>query len=75
MIGVAAALGLLWLLNNFDVPQMARAASLTVCPSGPPACGYSTIQAAVDAAGDGDVIKIAGGIYTDVSVRPRQDYY
>jgi predicted outer membrane repeat protein len=34
---------------------------LTVCANG---CGYTDIQLAVDAASDGDVIKIATGVYT-----------
>jgi parallel beta-helix repeat protein len=57
------------------MPLIANAASLTVCPAGPPVCDYRTIQSAVDAADDGDSIKIAGGVYTDVSTRPRQDYF
>ncbi len=32
-------------------------------------CTYTTVQAAVDAAADGDVIKIAAGIYTGVLTR------
>ncbi len=43
---------------------------LRVCPSG---CDYSSIQAAVDAADSGDLIKVATGIYTDTHVRPRAD--
>jgi hypothetical protein len=39
----------------------------TVCPAGPPTCDYVVIQDAVDAASDGDVIKIATGLYTDVN--------
>ena len=36
--------------------------SITVCPGG--ACDYTTIQAAVDAASEGDTIKVAQGVYT-----------
>ena len=31
------------------------------------------MQAAVDVAGHGDIIKVAAGTYTDVHVRPRND--
>jgi hypothetical protein len=55
-------LTLLWLLTA--PPPTAHAIDLTVCPAGPPDCGYAVIQDAVDAASDGDVIKIATGIYT-----------
>ena len=50
-----------------------RSTVLTVCPAGPPTCGYAIVQEAVDAAEDGNVIKVAAGTYTDVSVRPRND--
>jgi hypothetical protein len=37
--------------------------TLTVCPAGPPQCQFSSIQAALDAAFDGDQILVAGGTY------------
>ncbi len=40
---------------------------LTVCPAGPPDCDYVVIQDAVDAAADGDIIKVATGVYTGVN--------
>jgi len=46
-------------------------AELHVCPNG---CAYSSVQAAVDVAGDDDVIKVAAGTYTGVDVRPRDDF-
>ena len=42
----------------------AQAATLNVCPSG---CTYSSIQAAIDAAADGDVIEVADGTYDKTS--------
>ena len=41
-------------------------AELHVCPSG---CTYDNVQAAVDAASEGDIIKVAAGTYTGVSER------
>ncbi len=40
-----------------------------VCPAGPPVCDLTTIQEAVDAAGPGDVIKVAFGLYSDLHFR------
>ena len=67
-IGVGLALVTGWLLTLAGVgTPVAHAASFTVCPAGPPTCDYSIIQDAVDAAGDGDVIKIAVGAYTEIN--------
>ncbi len=44
---------------------------ITVCPVDN--CDYKTIQAAVDAAKDGDLIKVATGTYTDTNIRSRRD--
>ncbi len=70
-LALSAILAVVRLLPG-DPPRMAiaQAAELRVCLSG---CIYSTIQAAVDAAGDGDIIKVAAGVYTDVQGRPRND--
>ena len=81
-LGLSLTLALLWILGSqspsavaapgaghVEAPN-ASAAELHVCPTG---CTYSSVQAAVDAASDGDVIKVAAGSYTDVHVRPRND--
>ncbi len=46
--------------------SLRRAAVTTVCTSG---CDYDTIQGAVDAANDREVIKVAAGTYADLGVR------
>ena len=66
-LGLGLVLALLWVLSGSI--QVARAGDLTVCPAGPPTCDYDTIQAAVDAATDGDVVKVASGVYIGVSAR------
>lgn len=64
-VGLSFALVAAWLLtfSGFSISGV-RAASLTVCSTG---CDYSVIQDAVDAAGEGDVIKVATGTYDDVN--------
>lgn len=53
---------LIWFLLRPTI--LTHAASYTVCTIGPPTCDYSSVQSAVDAAGDGDIIKVATGTYT-----------
>jgi parallel beta-helix repeat protein len=72
ILGVGLTSVLLSLLGHASaMPPVAQVASYTVCSNG---CNFSTIQAAVDAARDGDVIKVAEGIYTDVHTKPRNDF-
>ena len=52
------------LVVGFGRGRPVQAATLTVCPSGPPTCQYSSIQAAINAASNGDTIQIAAGTYT-----------
>ena len=81
-LGLSLTFALLWILGSQTLSAVAApsaghvkapnapAAELHVCPSG---CTYSSVQAAVDAASDGDVIKVSAGTYTDVYIRPRND--
>jgi parallel beta-helix repeat protein len=67
VLAILAATILLLLLPGSGLSaHAAPAGDLQVCPSG---CTYSSIQAAVDAADPGDVIKVAAGVYTDVHAR------
>lgn len=66
VIGVGAVSAILNYFAGLSPSRvLAQSTSITVCPAGPPTCNHQTIQSAVDAAGEGDVIKIATGIYTD----------
>jgi pectin methylesterase-like acyl-CoA thioesterase len=67
ILGMGISLALSWSLG---AAPGAPAAELHVCPAGPPTCDYGTIQAAVDAATPGDVIKVAAGTYSGVQGRP-----
>ncbi len=72
-LGLGLALALLGWLRTGEQAQAAPAATTRyVAPGGN--CGsaspcYATIQAAVDAATDGDTIKVAQGTYTGVQTR------
>ena len=70
LLGLALALGVVGATSRIAAPpSVARAAPLAelhVCSSG---CAYSSVQAAVDAANHGDIIKVAQGNYTDIHAR------
>ena len=72
-LGLGLALGLLCLLGSQNSVALADPGILYVAPGGN--CGgatpcYATVQAAVDAASEGDVIKVAQGTYTGVQNVP-----
>jgi hypothetical protein len=57
------ALALLWMAGAR--PRTAWAAALCVNPGGTGGC-YASIQEAVTAAGDGDIVRVAEGFYTEI---------
>ncbi len=63
---VGLGLGAAWLGGSGQGVRAAQRGVLHVCASG---CAYQSIQAAVDAAAPGDVVKIAQGVYTGVAAR------
>ncbi len=66
-LGLALAVVLLGVLGGKSTPVTAAPAAVwKVCATGSPTCTHTTVQAAVDAASDGDVIKVATGVYTGV---------
>jgi uncharacterized repeat protein (TIGR01451 family) len=76
--GLGAVLGLLLGLARPIVPVWAGPGELYVAPDS--SCGgaspcYDSVQAAVDAATEGDVIKMATGVYTEVQARPAPPGY
>jgi pectin methylesterase-like acyl-CoA thioesterase len=67
LIGIVSVLTLLCLLAGPAMPAQADATTYYVAPGSD--CGgvtpcYATIQAAVDAATNGDTIKVVQGVYT-----------
>ena len=74
-LGLSLALAMAFLLCTvmaLTAGEVAAAAAapadiLTVCKAGPPACDFSVVQTAVDAAAPNDVIKVAAGVYSDVN--------
>ncbi|MDP1620786.1 MAG: T9SS type A sorting domain-containing protein [Bacteroidales bacterium] len=59
---------LLFLVLMLFVTTGTWAANITVGPGGPPTYQYATIQAAVNAAGIGDVINVAAGTYIESNI-------
>lgn len=52
---------LVYILMTLVMISVSQAAEITVCPTG---CNYTSIQAALNAASDGDIIIIGPGVYT-----------
>lgn len=69
-LGLGSFLAVSWLVGSRLSVQAAPSSELHVCPAG---CAYSTIQAAVEVAVTGDVIKVAQGTYSDMHHIPALD--
>lgn len=69
VLGLGLALALLWSLRGegtaVTAAPNAPSSELHVCVT----CTYTTIQAAVDAASDGDTVKVAAGTYTSTAAQ------
>lgn len=63
------ALCVVWIVATGAVAAGSTSSEWHVCPAGPAACDFDDVQAAVDGASPGDVVKIAEGIYTDIHAR------
>jgi hypothetical protein len=82
-LGLGLALAFVWVLDGQSIPAAAAPATTTRYVDGAtgsddsdcsdPGDPCQTIQYAVDGASDGDEILVATGVYTGVSVRPRDD--
>ena len=78
ILGLGLTVGLVSFMDGKGDVALADPGIHYVAPDG--TCGgatpcYTTIQAAVDAAGDGDTIKVAAGTYGDVQNRPTPEGY
>ncbi len=66
ILGLAGSLLVLWFISSGAHALAAFTDELLVCPSG---CAYTSIQTAVDAATEGNIIKVVQGTYTGIHQR------
>jgi hypothetical protein len=79
VLGLGLVIALLWALSDIPLPVAHAAVTqslsaqtgnvITVCLPSAGACDHANVQAAVDAATEGDVVKVAAGTYTGVGNR------